>query len=108
MSEALRECPCCNSQAFVLGANTGHYVECCRCGLKSRECETSEKAVCVWNCRFDGQYGITARELESQVVTEARGWFDHNSIEMPRSLLRPEKHSLTQVVNSCLSSVHHS
>lgn len=107
MSEAPRECPCCNSQAFALGATTGYCVECCRCGLKSRECETSEVAVRVWNRRFDGQYGITARELEAQVVTEARGWFEHHSIEMPSSLKSPKKHPLTQVVTSSLWSVLH-
>jgi hypothetical protein len=72
--------------------------------MRSANAATSEAARRLWNRRFDGQYGISARELEADVVTVIRQWFEHWSQVPPPCLEHPERHTLAQVVTGCLSS----
>ena len=98
-------CPCCNSASFVYQESDGWVVRCGNCGMQSKNAATSESARRLWNRRFDGQYGISARELESDVVTVMRQWFEHWSKPPPTCLEHPELHPLSQVVTGCLGSL---
>lgn len=98
-------CPCCNSASFVYQESDGWVVRCGGCGTQSKIASTSEAARRLWNRRFDGQYGISARELESDVVTVIRQWFEHSSKTPPKCLKHPERHPLSQVVTGCLNSL---
>jgi hypothetical protein len=101
-----KPCPCCNAPGFVLTENHRFWAECKNgCGVKTRLCGTRDTALWLWNRRFDGQYGITARELEATVVTRLRGWFDHRKLEYPPCLQQPERHPLEQVVGGCLNFI---
>ena len=55
----LSNCPCCDG----VGRNEKHdfgstrmyyYVECPKCGLKTKPYETPEEAIAAWNNRTDG------------------------------------------------------
>lgn len=101
-----RNCPCCNSPGFVKQEKGKYVAGCSSCGVRTEPCSSSGAAKWIWNKRFDGQYGITARELEASVVTRLRNWHEHWGVAIPPSLEHPERHSLEQVITGCLSFLH--
>lgn len=70
---------------------------------------TDEKAVAKkWNHRFDGRYGITAWELEQQLVARLKEWAIHFSPDNQRItelLDTVDRRPLTQTVTGILNQL---
>lgn len=104
-------CPFCGKDEVVMTVAGGlHVAMCKRCLAEGPSHPNLETAWKRWDNRFDGEYGITASELDSMVLDAMREWFAHRGMDCPEWLYheatsgRPLHQTVTMVLSFLLDS----
>jgi len=101
-------CPFCGSGDVNYGGcgdDEPNYMVCRKCRAEGPYAKSgADEAARKWNQRFDGRYGITAKQLDAEIIARLREWMIHFYGSCPWWLDNADERPLEQTITMCLSA----